>query len=312
MKRAGESGVRQCVVPAVGHLLLPCGDRPRLAWQLREFCRFGVERAVLLTPDAALVRQALPSLAAHLPRPLTLTVAVPESTAELDERFFLWDGTGLSLGNLARLLSGEAAAVGWVTLAERRSFAAPPPLPFAAGDAARAWTPPPPRRALFLDRDGVLNLDCGYVGTRERFIWMQGAPAALRRATELGWHVFVVTNQSGVDRGFYTEAAVAELHTWMAEEVRRAGGTIDDIRTCPFHPEAPLPRYRRASDWRKPAPGMILDLMRAWELPAERCLLVADSPSDLAAAAAAGIAAKAFPGGDLLAFLAPLLRARSC
>ena len=94
------------------------------------------------------------------------------------------------------------------------------------------------RRALFLDRDGVINIDHGYVGTRDRFEWMPGAREAIRAATDAGWHVFVVTNQSGVARGHYDEAAVTALHGWMIDEVRRAGGTIDDIRYCPFHPDA--------------------------------------------------------------------------
>ncbi len=130
-------------------------------------------------------------------------------------------------------------------------------------DLARARAELPARLArpaLFLDRDGVLNHELGHVGTRERFIWTAGAREAVRRATEAGWHVFVVTNQSGVARGFYDEDAVHGLLGWMADEIRAGGGTIDDARFCPFHPEAPLPAYRRASDWRKPGPGMLLDL----------------------------------------------------
>jgi D-glycero-D-manno-heptose 1,7-bisphosphate phosphatase len=153
----------------------------------------------------------------------------------------------------------------------------------------------------------VINVDHGYVGTRARFEWTKGARAAIREATASGWHVFVATNQSGVARGYYDEAQLAALHDWMIEEVRRAGGTIDDLRCCPFHPEAPLAQYRRASDWRKPAPGMLLDLIRAWELDPARAVLVGDQPSDLAAAAAAGVAGVRFAGGDLAAFVRPLL-----
>ncbi|MGC8475244.1 MAG: HAD-IIIA family hydrolase [Acetobacteraceae bacterium] len=165
------------------------------------------------------------------------------------------------------------------------------------------------RPALLLDRDGVLNRDHGYVGDRARFEWIPGAPAAVRAATAAGWHVFVVTNQSGVARGFYSAEAVRALMGWVGDALRAAGGTLDDWRFCPDHPEAVLPACRRASEWRKPGAGMILDLLRAWEVAPDRALLVGDQPTDLAAAAAAGVRGERFAGGDLAAFLAPLLGA---
>ena len=163
------------------------------------------------------------------------------------------------------------------------------------------------RRALFLDRDGVVNVDHGHVGSRQRFQWTDGALEAIRHACASGWHVFVVTNQSGVARGYYDEAAVVALLDWIADEARRHGGTIDDSRYCPFHPDATLPAYRALSDWRKPGPGMLNDLIRAWELSPERCVLIGDQPTDLSAAAAAGIAGHLFPGGNLLSFIRPIL-----
>ena len=163
------------------------------------------------------------------------------------------------------------------------------------------------RKALFLDRDGVLNHDYGYIGSRERFEWVDGALEAVRYATGAGWHVFIVTNQSGVARGLYPEAAVAELLAWIAGQARAAGGTIDDARFCPFHPDATLDAYRQAHPWRKPLPGMLLDLIRAWELDPKRAVMVGDQETDMAAAAAAGVAGHLFRGGNLLRFLRPIL-----
>jgi D,D-heptose 1,7-bisphosphate phosphatase len=163
------------------------------------------------------------------------------------------------------------------------------------------------RRALFLDRDGVVNIDHGHVGSRERFEWVPGALDAIRLATSAGWHVFVVTNQSGVARGFYDVVAVNDLLAWIADEARRHGGTIDDTRFCPFHPNAARPRFRALSDWRKPGAGMLRDLIRAWELDPARCLMIGDQPTDMRAAADAGISGHLFSGGNLLSFLRPLL-----
>jgi D-glycero-D-manno-heptose 1,7-bisphosphate phosphatase len=163
------------------------------------------------------------------------------------------------------------------------------------------------RPALFLDRDGVLNIDHGYVGSQDRWDWVEGAREAVALACDHGWHVFVVTNQAGVARGLYGVPEVDRLLAWLADELRRAGGTLDDVRYCPYHTEAQVDAYRRDSDWRKPAPGMILDLLKTWELDARRCIMIGDKDTDIQAAAAAGVAGYLFPGGNLLEFVRPLL-----
>ncbi len=162
------------------------------------------------------------------------------------------------------------------------------------------------RRALFLDRDGVINKDHGYVGSQDRFDFTPGALTTIRRAGEAGWHVFVVTNQSGIARGLYSEAEFNALHAWLLDQALMAGGTIDDMRYCPFHPDAPLPAYRQAHPWRKPAPGMLLDLIRTWQLDPARCLMIGDSRTDMEAAAAAAVPGLQFLGGDLADFTAGL------
>jgi D,D-heptose 1,7-bisphosphate phosphatase len=177
-------------------------------------------------------------------------------------------------------------------------------------DFARAQTELPARLhrpALFLDRDGVINHDHGWVGTPDRFSFIDGARTAIRNAADAGWHVFVVTNQSGIARGLYDEAQFAELTAWMIDRIRAEAGTIDDLRYCPYHPEAKLDAYRKTSDWRKPEPGMLLDLLFRWQLDPIRCLLIGDQPTDLAAARAAGMAGHLFAGGNLAEFAAPLL-----
>lgn len=170
----------------------------------------------------------------------------------------------------------------------------------------------PLRPALFLDRDGVLNHDHGYVGTPARFDWIDGAPEAIRRANLAGLLVFVVTNQSGIARGYFTEAQFHDLMAHVRTDLTaRSGGQIDDIRHCPWLPEAPLPEWRGDSDWRKPGPGMLVDLMRHWPVDPVRSLMIGDKDSDLQAAVAAGVAGHLFSGGNLDSFLARLLQAET-
>lgn len=209
-------------------------------------------------------------------------------------------------GNVLPQLAVDGALRGTVASGYFRDMELP-------GDAERAQTEIPKllhRKALFMDRDGVLNIDNGYVGSLDRFEWVDGALDAIRYATQAGWHVFIVTNQSGVARGLFNEAAVRALLDWVGDEARRIGGTIDDWRYCPFHPDAAFEWYRRAHSWRKPLPGMLLDLMDAWMVDPSRALMIGDQRTDMDAAAAAGVPGRLFRGGNLLSFIRPLIDAR--
>ena len=165
----------------------------------------------------------------------------------------------------------------------------------------------PEGRALFLDRDGVLNEDVGYVGSIDRVALIDGAAAAVRRANAAGYRVFVVTNQSGVARGYFTEDDVRTLHAWLCAHLAHEGARIDAFRYCPHHPEGIVPAYAQVCDCRKPAPGLFRALIRDYGIDPARSLMIGDSDRDLAAARAAGIPAHLFPGGNLEAFLTPLL-----
>ena len=161
---------------------------------------------------------------------------------------------------------------------------------------------PAARPALFLDRDGVINVDHSYIFRREDFVWVDGAQDVIRRFNEMGWWVFVVTNQSGIARGFYTEEQMQALHDWMIAELGHAGARIDRIYHCPFHEDGTIPRYTKDSYDRKPKPGMLIRAMTDFPVIKERSLLIGDKQADLDAAKAAGIRGFLFTGGDLAAF----------
>lgn len=155
------------------------------------------------------------------------------------------------------------------------------------------------RRALFLDRDGVLNVNHGYVFRPEDLEWIPGAREAVLAANQAGWIVVVVTNQSGIARGMYTEADFWALMNRMQADLAEIGARLDHIEFCPHLPGG-LPPYDVECECRKPKPGMLLSAAEKLGLDLSRSVLVGDSQSDLEAAAAAGVRSLLFQGPNLL------------
>jgi D-glycero-D-manno-heptose 1,7-bisphosphate phosphatase len=144
-------------------------------------------------------------------------------------------------------------------------------------------------KALLLDRDGVVNVDHGYVCDVGHFAFVDGIFALTRRAVDRGYRVAVITNQSGIARGYYPESQFLELSRWMAAQFERHGVTLAGIFHCPYHKAGTLPPYDRESFWRKPNPGMIMEAQRRLGLDLGRSVFLGDQPSDMAAARAAGV-----------------------
>jgi D-glycero-D-manno-heptose 1,7-bisphosphate phosphatase len=154
------------------------------------------------------------------------------------------------------------------------------------------------RRAALLDRDGVINIDRGYVFRREDFEFIGGTLAACAQLHRLGLALVVVTNQSGIGRGLYTEEDYRRLSGWMSDEFAAAGAPLAGAYHCPHHPQALLAEYRRACDCRKPAPGMLFAAARELSLDLSRSVLFGDKASDIEAAAAAGVPQRVLLGTD--------------
>lgn len=147
------------------------------------------------------------------------------------------------------------------------------------------------RRALFLDKDGVINVDHGYVCTPERTDFVAGIFELCREATRLGYLNVVVTNQAGIGRGYYTEAQFLAYMDWVRDQFRRHAARIDAVYHCPHHPEHGIGEYLRACDCRKPKPGMLLAAQRDLQLDMSDSVLAGDKPSDIEAGRAAGVRA---------------------
>ncbi|MBF0342557.1 MAG: HAD family hydrolase, partial [Magnetococcales bacterium] len=144
-------------------------------------------------------------------------------------------------------------------------------------------------RALFLDRDGVINEDHGYVHRMEEVEFLPGIFALTRQARQWGYRVVVVTNQAGIGRGYYTEARFHQLTDWMRERFEQEGSGLDRVYFSPFHPTEGVGEYRREDPSRKPGPGMFLQARRDLGLDLAGSVLIGDRLTDIQAGLAAGV-----------------------
>jgi D-glycero-D-manno-heptose 1,7-bisphosphate phosphatase len=161
-------------------------------------------------------------------------------------------------------------------------------VPAASAEPPQA-AEPPPRRAAFIDRDGVIIEDRGYAFEPGDCVLLPGAAAALRALKSAGFLLVVVTNQSGIARGLYTEEQYQSFTARLRELLGAQGVRLDAVEHCPHLPDATVARYRRDCDCRKPRPGMLLRAISALGIDPVASLLVGDRATDLAAGRAAGI-----------------------
>jgi len=144
------------------------------------------------------------------------------------------------------------------------------------------------RRAVFLDRDGTINVERDYLYRPEEFTFISGAPEAIRALKVAGFLVVVVTNQSGVARGYFGPAEVEQLHAHIQSELATFDTAIDAFYYCPHHPQAGHGSYRVDCDCRKGRPGMLLQAAHDYDIDLTRSYMVGDKDADIEAGRSAG------------------------
>jgi D-glycero-D-manno-heptose 1,7-bisphosphate phosphatase len=136
----------------------------------------------------------------------------------------------------------------------------------------------------FLDRDGVINYDYGYVFNKKKFKWRPGVQEGIKILNDNGYYVIVVTNQSGIGRGYYSKKKVNDLHTYINLELNKNGAFINNFYFSPYHPQAKIRKYKRISNCRKPGIGMFLQAIKDYKILKKNSFFIGDSKSDLMAA----------------------------
>jgi D-glycero-D-manno-heptose 1,7-bisphosphate phosphatase len=144
-------------------------------------------------------------------------------------------------------------------------------------------------RALFLDRDGVINHDLGYTSRVEDFVFIDGIFDLCRAAYVADYLLIVVTNQAGIGRGLYTDEDFLKLTKWMLERFETENAKLTEVFYCPYHPEHGVGNYKRDSFDRKPNPGMLLSATKKYEINLAHSIMIGDKDSDMLAANSAGV-----------------------
>tara|TARA_B100000161_G_C33478881_1_gene381551 strand:+ start:124 stop:660 length:537 start_codon:yes stop_codon:yes gene_type:complete len=135
-------------------------------------------------------------------------------------------------------------------------------------------------KAAFLDRDGVINKNYGYVHSLDNFVWLKNVKKAIKFLNDKNYKVIVISNQSGIARKFYTEKDVIRLHKWMNSELKKINAKVDKFYFCPFHPKYGSKYYKKNSYYRKPNPGMLLEAIKKYNIEKEKSFMIGDTKSD--------------------------------
>lgn len=304
--------VRQAVMVAAGGTWSPAA----VCAQLAEFERQGFDDLLILAPSGFASLDGYRLGRARL-RVLPVT-DLAQALPWLQHRFLLHSGLqavdanfrAMASGGDAMLVAADDGRPSGIALLTRDQLTSIEPdradAGFALLPAARAILDPEAafllsrRPALFLDRDGVLNQDVGYVGRREQLEWLPDMVTAVRRINDAGYRAVVITNQAGVGRGFFSEDDVRTIHGLMEDHLAAAGAYIDRFYYCPYHPEAVVPAYRAAHPERKPGAHMVLRAAAEMDIDLSASAFIGDRDSDMACAAAAGVRGILIRGDDIL------------
>ena len=161
-------------------------------------------------------------------------------------------------------------------------------------------------KIAFLDRDGVINsskINKGYIGDIKDFKWIKGAKKTIKYLKSNKYKIIIVTNQSGIARGYFSFRDVYRVHRYLRSELKKIGTYVDKIYFCPYHKERNVKKYKRSSILRKPRIGMFLKANKIWRIDKKNSFIIGDQITDMEFAKNAGIKGYLFNENDLYKFV---------